>query len=1103
MVLCDRGHENPGGARFCNVCASPLAVRCPACGHANPAASRFCSECSAKLSDSATSRESLFTSRGALEAERKQVTVLFADLKGSTELLAHRDPKDARRILDPVLELMMEAVHRYDGTVNQVMGDGIMALFGAPLAQEDHAIRACYAAIRMQEAVARHAEEVQRAEGVRVQIRVGLNSGEVVVRTIAGDVRMDYSAVGQVTHIAARMEQLARPGTTLLTDSPATLTLGYVAVESLGDMEVKGLDRPVSVYELMGLGPARSRLDAAIDRRLTPFVGRDEELRRLRAITRLTRRGSGRVVGLCGGAGIGKSRLIHELLETPELRGWRIIQARAALFSRATPYAAAADLLRSYLGVDSRDSPDRLRDSIDAAVGRNLPEGRAALLALLDISPDDSAWDTVDPPERRQRTIESLLHLLHRQALNQPLLIVIEDVHWIDRESDAFLARLAARIAGARLLLLLSYRPEHELRWRDGTIFSELTVGPLSTAGADELLSRVLGDDPALRDVRRMLLDRTAGNPFFLEEMLRELVESGVLVREGHGHRLARDLAYLRVPATVHAVLASRVDRLAPIDKLVLQAASVGGDTVPVRVLEASGQVPRERLGDALTRLKAAEFVYPTGAGSNTEYHFSHALTREVVYSTLLKEQRRTLHARIVGAIESVHADRLGDHVELLGHHAVQGELWEKAVDYLREAGARAAGRGALTDSLRCYEQALDITGRLAPSVDNTKRATDVRLDFHVPLFPLGQTSRLLALYREAEELANRLDDPARLGRITYRLGAYCWVAADYADGVRYARRAVAIADARDDRELRLAATHVLAMNHEAPGDYLSAIPALFSIVDGPDAELARTRRGVTIPTYTAGCAWLALCFAELGDFPHSLTWGEQAVEAARTSQHALGEAVALTLRAYAPLYRGDFTDALAWCEQAVALCDGKGLHGWRPVAYSAYGQALAGAGRPLEGVRYLERAVTLNEQMGIRTRHAHSCARWAEAQLIAGHPAEAWRTADRALSTALAYHERANEARARYILAEASAARHPADHDPALGRYEEAAAVAERLGMRPLVAHCHLGLGKLYRRTDKREPAWEHLATATTMYREMGMTYWLEKAEAEMAELG
>jgi class 3 adenylate cyclase/tetratricopeptide (TPR) repeat protein len=1095
MVRCDRGHENPGGARFCNVCASPLAVRCPACGHANPAASRFCSECAAKLSEGATSSESLFTSRGALDAERKQVTVLFADLKGSTELLAHRDPEDARRILDPVLELMMEAVHRYDGTVNQVMGDGIMALFGAPLAQEDHAIRACYAALRMQEAAARHAEQMQHAEGVQVQIRVGLNSGEVVVRTIGGDVRMDYSAVGQVTHIGARMEQLACPGTTLLTASTATLAAGYVAVESLGDMEVKGLDRPVAVYELTGLGPARSRLDAAIDRRLTPFVGRDAELRRLRAITRMTRRGNGRVVGLRGGAGIGKSRLIHEFLEASELWGWRIVRGRAALFSRATPYAAAADLLRSYLGVDSRDSPGRIRDSVDATVGRSFPEGRAALLALLDISPDEAAWDNAEPSERRQRTIESLVHLLHRQARTQPLLVVMEDVHWIDRESDAFLARLAAKIAGTCLLLLISYRPEHELRWRDGTILCELTVGPLSTAGAEELLSGVLGEDPALRDVKRMLLDGTAGNPFFLEEMLRELVESGVLVREGHGHRLARDPAYLRVPATVHAVLASRVDRLAPIDKLVLQAASVVGDTVPVRVLEASGQMPKERLGDALVRLKAAEFVYPTGDGEDTEYHFSHALTREVVYNTLLREQRRTLHARVVGAIESVHADRLGEHVELLGHHAVYGELWEKAVDYLREAGARAAARGAMTDSLRCYEQALDITGRLAPTVDNTRRATDVRLDFHVPLFPLGQTSRLLALYHEAEELANRLDDPARLGRITYRLGAYCWVAADYADGVRYARRAIAIADARDDRELRLAATHVLAMNHEAPGDYLAAIPALFNIVEGADAELAKSRRGVTIPTYTAGCAWLAACFAELGDFPRARTWGEQAVEAARTSPHALGEAVALTLRSYAPLYRGDFTDALAWSEQAVALCDGKGLlHGWRPAAYSAYGHALTGAGRPLEGLLYLERAVTLNEQTGIRTQHAHWCARWAEGLLAAGHVADAWRTADRALLTALAYHERANEARARYILAEASAAHHPADHDSALGRYAEAAGVAESLGMRPLVAHCHLGLGKLYRSTDKREQAHEHLTTATTMYREMGMTYWLEK---------
>ena len=1087
------------------MCALPLEIWCPACGHANPAASRFCNNCATKFPAAAPAGEKTGTSRATADGERKQVTVLFADLKGSTELLADRDPEDARAILDPVLELMMEAVHRYDGTVNQVMGDGIMALFGAPIAQEDHALRACYAALRMQEAATHHAARVRHAEGVVVQIRVGLNSGEVVVRSVGSDLRTDYSAVGQVTHLAARMEQLARPGTTLMTPSTVALVEGYVNVYPLGEMEIKGLDRPLPVYQLMGVGGARSRLDAYADRRLTPFVGRNVELRRLRAISRLTRRSGGRVVGVVGGAGVGKSRLIHELLQAPELEGWRILKAGAALFSRATPYAAASELLRAYFGLGRDDSSDRIRAAVRGTVGMlgdDLAEALPALLTLLDVQGADSSWETLDPPERRRRTLEGVAQVLGRAAQIQPLLIVMEDLHWIDRESDAILAKLGAGVPAARLMVLVSYRPEHEPRWRDTSPFIELKLGPLSAAGAEQLLSRVLGDDPALNGVRGMLLACTAGNPFFVEEMLRELVESRVLVRERTGYRVTRDLERLRVPATVHAVLASRIDRLAPIDKSVLQCASVIGETVPVRILEGTVQLSGHELRDALARLLRAEFVYPAGSLSDTQYHFTHALTRDVVYGTLLKEQRRVLHGHIVAAIEGTYAERLGEQIEMLAHHTVHGELWEKAVDYLRDAGAKAAGRGALTDSIARYEEALSIVGRLPPSVENTRRATDVRLDFHVPLFPLGQTARLLELYKEAEDLAHRLEDMSRLGRITYRLGAYCWVGADYAQGVSYARRAIQIADARGDRELRVAAAHVLGMNYEAPGDYRAAIRELLSIVEGPDVDLAKTRRGVTIPTYTAGCAWLAACYAELGDFQRALEWGDRAVDVAGTSQHALAEVLAYTLRAYSPLYRGNFADAVPWCERAVALCDDKGIHGWRAAAYSAYGYALAGAGRQQEGLSYLERGVTLNEQTGIKTQHAHWVARRAEGLFMSGLIAEASDAAQQALSLSLSHRERGNEARALYVLAEAAAAgEHPA-RNAAFRDYDRAIEVSTALAMRPLHARCLLGRGRLSRRTGDRQQARAALETARTMLTDMEMSRWAQAADAELEDL-
>src|SRR4051794_31063515 len=421
--------ENPPQAKFCRGCGHRFASRCGQCGTELAADDQFCMECGTPIqvaaaapptaAPQATNRftspqtytpqhlaERIISSRGALEGERKQVTVLFADLKGSMELLADRDPEEARGILDPVLERMMEAVHRYEGTVNQVMGDGIMALFGAPLAHEDHAVRACYAALRMQEAVGQYADDIWRSQNVRVQIRVGLNSGEVVVRSIGSDLRMDYTAVGQTTHLAARMEQLAAPGSILLAPDALRLAEGYVQVKPLDQVQVKGLGEPVEVYELVGAGLARSRLQAATARGLTRFVGRDAELETLRRTLELADTGHGQIVALVGEPGVGKSRLVWGFRHSHRTQGWLALQTGSGSYGKATSYLPMIDLLKTYCGIEPRDAPRRMREKL---LGKVLtvdgvpPPPRAPLLALLDLPPEDPAWEALDPPQRRQR----------------------------------------------------------------------------------------------------------------------------------------------------------------------------------------------------------------------------------------------------------------------------------------------------------------------------------------------------------------------------------------------------------------------------------------------------------------------------------------------------------------------------------------------------------------------------------------------------------------------------------------------------------------------------------------------------------------------------
>ena len=741
--------------------------------------------------------EKILTSRAALEGERKQVTVLFADLKGSMELLAERDPEEARQLLDPVLDRMMAAVHQYEGTVNQVMGDGIMALFGAPLAHEDHAVRACYAALRMQEAVKQYATEVQRTHGVPIHIRVGLNAGEVVVRSIGSDLHMDYTAVGQTTHLAARMEQMAMPGSILITPAVLGLVEGFVQVKALGAMPVRGLRDPVEVYEVTGAGVVRSRLQAAAARGLTRFVGRQPELETLQQALAQAQAGHGQVVAMVGEAGVGKSRLLYEFGHSHHTQGWLVLESASVSYGKASPYFPVIDLLKRYCHVEERDDPRTIRAKVTGQIltlDEALQETIPALLALLDALPADSPFLTLDPPQRRQRTLDGLKRLLMRESQVQPLLLVCEDLHWIDTETQALLDSLVESVPTAQLLLLVNYRPEYQHGWGSKTYYRQLRLDPLPPASADEFLQALLGDDPSLGPLKQLLIARTGGNPFFLEESVRTLVETGMLVGAPGAYRLAQPLASLQMPATVQAVLAARIDRLPPEEKHMLQTAAVIGTEAPLPLVQAIAELPEADLYRGLAHLQAAEFLYETRLFPEREFTFKHALTHEVAYNGLLQERRRALHARIVEALEALYPDRLAEQVERLAHHALRGEAWDKALAYNRQAGARVAVRSAYREAVAYFEQALVALEHLPERRDTLEQAIDLRLDLRNVLFPLDEHARIFDHMRVAEPLAERLDDPQRFGWIACYLCISFSAMSEHEHAIAAGQRALALA---------------------------------------------------------------------------------------------------------------------------------------------------------------------------------------------------------------------------------------------------------------------------------------------------------------------
>src|SRR3989454_8541865 len=674
--------------------------------------------------------EKILTTRSALEGERKQVTVLFADLKGSTELIHDLDPEAAQILLDPALQRMMDAVHRFEGTVNQVLGDGIMALFGAPVAHEDHAVRACYAGLAMQAAMRRYAEEVRRSHGLEMQMRVGLNSGEVVVRAIGNDLHMDYSAVGQTTHLAARMEQLATPGSIRLTAATLRLVEGLVQVNALGRFPVRGLPEPVEVFELVGASAVRRRLQAAAARGLTRFVGRQPELAALQQALEQAGAGHGQIVAVVGEAGVGKSRLVYECVHAHHTPGWSVLESASVSYGKATPYVPVLDLLKRYSHIADHDDTRTTRAkltgqvlTLDAALQDVIP----ALLALLDALPDDSPFRQLDPAQRRQRTLTALKRVLLRESQVQPLLLVCEDLHWIDTETQALLACLVESLPTAQLLLLVNYRPEYQHGWGSKTYYTQLRLDPLPPLSADAFLHALLGDDASLKPLTHLLIARTEGNPFFLEESVRTLVETGVLAGERGAYHLGQALQTIQVSATVQAVLAARIDRLPPTEKGLLQTAAVIGHEVPLPLLQAIADRPEEVLHRSLAHLQATEFLYETRLFPECEYTFKHALTHEVAYGGLLQERRRALHARLVEALEALAPERVAEQVERLAHHALRGEVWGKAVTYCQQAGARAFDRAAFRGAVAAFEQALQALAHLPDRSDTGGLAIELR----------------------------------------------------------------------------------------------------------------------------------------------------------------------------------------------------------------------------------------------------------------------------------------------------------------------------------------------------------------------------------------
>ena len=848
------GHANRATAKFCEECAVPLRQVCGSCGFELRPNAKFCDECGTALGSSDSLRrldrataqtieivareprtytpkhlaDKILQSKSALEGERKQVTVLFADIQGSMQLATQLDPERWHELLERYFAILTDAVHHFEGTVNQYTGDGIMALFGAPIAHEDHAQRACYAALRARDQLRVFADELRITQGLNFSFRIGLNSGDVVVGKIGDDLRMDYTAQGATVGIAQRIEQLAAPGHVYLSGATEHLVAGYFQLRAMGKTDLKGLDEALPLFELEATGSARTRLDVAVTRGLSRFVGRMAEMQTLESALARTQSGQGQVIGIVGEPGLGKSRLCFEFVEHCRRQKIPVFEAHCPAHGKNIPYLPILELFRNYFDIKADDDAVQARKKIAGTLtllDSTLQETLRVLFEFMGVSDPNHPPPPMDA-EAKQRQLYELVHRVIRaqDAQGQVTVTLIDDLHWVDAGSDAFVAQLVNACVGRRSLMVLNFRPEYVAAFATKAHYQQLPLVPLGDAPLRELIADLIGRDESVTELSKRIIEWTTGNPFYTEELINALIEAGDLT--GHaGHcRLLTPVEHLVVPTNVRAVLAARIDRLPDTAKRLLQTAAVIGKEFSGPLLDAVSDLESDERLTALERLKAADFIYERALYPIFEYAFKHPLTHEVAYQSQLQSRRAVVHAAAARAIERQDTEQLDERAALLAHHYEEAGEILNAARWHRRA-AEWSGMNDLKASLRHWQRVRSLV-RLIPDAAESSALMLAGCSQALTLgWRLGESAtEWPTLFEEGCSAAERTGDLAALAILNAHYSAVRGLNQGSADDyVRYASAAVRIADRTTDTALRCATRAYLGFAHLYTGELLDA----------------------------------------------------------------------------------------------------------------------------------------------------------------------------------------------------------------------------------------------------------------------------------------
>ncbi|HKN01782.1 MAG TPA: adenylate/guanylate cyclase domain-containing protein [Candidatus Binataceae bacterium] len=1043
-----------------------------------------------------------------LEGERKTVTALFADIKGSTELEQDLDPEEARAIVDPALRLMIDAVQRYDGYIVQSTGDGIFALFGAPVAHEDHPQRALYAALRMQEELKKYSARLREAGNAPLEARVGVNSGEVVIRSITtGAGHTEYTPIGHTANLASRMQVLAPTGSIAISEQTRALVEGYFALKPLGPTRVKGVSEPVNVYEVTGLGPLRTRLQRSAGRGFTKFVGRNREMDAMKAAAEQAKAGHGQIVAAMAEAGVGKSRLIFEFKAT-SAAGWMVLEAFSVSHGKASSYAPVIDLLHSYFKIVSQDDQRTRREKIAgriAILDRSLEDVIPYLHSLLGIAEASDPLAQIDAQTRKRRTLDAIKRILLRESLNQALMVIFEDLHWVDESTQAFLNLLADSIGTAKVLLLVNYRPEYSHQWNSKTYYTQLRLDPLGKESAAEMLSALLGDGKDLAPLKRLIIERTEGNPFFMEETVLVLFDDGALVRNGTV-KLTKSLNELKIPPTVQAILAARIDRLAPGHKDLLQTLAVIGKEFKLGLVRRVAANPEPELEPMLSELQLGEFIYEQPAVGDIEYTFKHALTRDVAYNSVLNERRRMLHGRIGPALESMYADNLDDHVAELAHHYSRSDNSMRAASYLNLAAVQAGRRLAFKEAAELAERGVSILASTADGPERDRQEIGLQIILAKSLQPTFSPGfvEVGRAYTRAMELCGRIGDERQLFPALVGLNLHFQIRAEGQRARELTDQLLAMAVRQGHPAMvgtahALQAASLLSLGQpeaaRAHGEASLAVP-------GPEDQFgSEDQLGPVFQRFASAFPALSCSLWLLGFPDRARRVADESISRARALKSPLATILSLTEGWNLNRFLRDAVRTREHAEAAIAIGSEYGI---RPLELAAIGHrawSMVYEGRAKEGLEGIRRLVEGRDRLGMGSRPS-TVAMLVEAHLQMKQPVAGLRALEDAFSRVEPTGERMYESELYRLKGELLLAQDASNAAQAEKSFRTAIEIAQAQSAKSWELRATTSLAGLLAKQGKRDEARAMLAEIYNWFTEGFDTADLKDAKALLEDL-